>query len=71
MLNDVHSAHTVHLHWSTLSKHLEEQIQELRERNDGDHDPIRTAWLRGQIEALKGILALANPPARGEGVDPG
>lgn len=44
--------------WRKLNKHLEERLQALRARNDTELDPTATAKLRGEISAVKNILAL-------------
>lgn len=60
----------VHYTWGALSKHIEQRIDELRERIEGELDPIATATVRGQIRAFREILALAQPPARGHVANP-
>lgn len=40
-----------------------EQIARARERNDGDLDEAETATLRGEIKALKRLLALPSVSA--------
>lgn len=44
--------------WLKLEKHIEEQIDLRRRKNDGDLDQFATASLRGEIRALKKILSL-------------
>ena len=44
--------------WHTLTKYAEDRIQQLRLRNDGPHDAIVTADMRGRIQELKAFLAL-------------
>lgn len=46
--------------WQRLKAHLEEEIRIQRTKNDGDHDAIRTADIRGRIAQLKALLALGN-----------
>lgn len=66
-MNQVNSAQNVHLHWGSLSQFIEKQIDALRKRNDAVHlDPTETAYVRGQIQALKGILALPEQAAQEE-----
>lgn len=48
--------------WQKISKHLDERVQVLRARNDGDLDNIETAKLRGRIAAIKEIIALGEEP---------
>lgn len=51
--------------WRKLEEHLKQKLQNLRGQNDGEElDPIKTAFLRGQIKFTKGLLALGNeePP---------
>ena len=45
--------------WRRLTQHLEARLQALRERNDStSNDQNKTAAIRGQIAAVKEILAL-------------
>lgn len=47
------------LSWEKLRKHLDSEIQRLREVNDDVAlDPIKTAALRGQIQGLKNLRDL-------------
>lgn len=50
--------------WTRLRDHMEQRLQDLRGRNDGPLDQTETARVRGQIQAYKDILALAEfePP---------
>lgn len=41
---------------------MRDQLAELRQMNDGQLSPERTADLRGRIAQLKELLALADPP---------
>jgi hypothetical protein len=50
--------------WVKLEKHIKEQIEILRLRNDKDIDPIATAKLRGRIFELNNILNLATSDER-------
>jgi hypothetical protein len=43
--------------WAKISQYLTDRIQALREKNDGPHDPIATAQLRGEIGECKKLLA--------------
>lgn len=47
--------------WLKLKKHLEERLDVLRAKNDGDLDTTETARLRGRIAALKELIALEDP----------
>lgn len=44
--------------WTKIKTHLTVRLQTLREKNDGDLDPIQTAKLRGEIGECKKLLAL-------------
>ena len=46
--------------WGRLQAWLLDDIEQLRQRNDGDLDPVQTAQVRAQIRYAKKILALAN-----------
>ena len=48
--------------WKKLKLHMAEEIQRLREKNDGQHDDVATAKLRGRIAALKELSALDADP---------
>lgn len=48
--------------WLKLQAHMESELALLRERNDQDLDPIKTATLRGKASAVKAFLLLAEPP---------
>lgn len=55
--------------WTRLSAHLTERLRELRGRNDGPLNELETATLRGQINCLKGLIALGDdPPIDGYGI---
>ena len=56
--------------WKRLSQHVDERIDELRKLNDGPHDPVQTALIRGGIKELKKILALAEDVSAREAVSP-
>ena len=56
--NEIHSAL-----WKKLKAHMEVELNTLRMRNDGDHDPVATANIRGQIARLKALLSLEKPVA--------
>lgn len=47
--------------WQKIKAHYEGRLADLRARNDGPLDPIKTAKLRGRIEEAKQILSLASP----------
>ena len=58
-----------HPFWTRLSAHLTERLRELRGRNDGPLNELETATLRGQINCLKGLIALGDdPPIDGYGI---
>lgn len=44
--------------WVRLMGHFEDRLAKLRVRNDAPHDEVATASLRGEIRALRTILAL-------------
>lgn len=44
--------------WQKISAYLEDNLQRLRIKNDGDKSPEETAKLRGQIVAVKKFLAM-------------
>jgi hypothetical protein len=44
--------------WKKIKTHLTARLQTLREKNDGQLDPIQTAQLRGEIGECKKLLAL-------------
>lgn len=46
--------------WLKLKGHLEARLQRARVRNDGNLSPDETALVRGEIKALKGLLALGS-----------
>lgn len=50
--------------WTKLEKHIKEQIDILRLRNDKDADAVTTAKLRGRIFELNNILNLATSDER-------
>jgi hypothetical protein len=47
--------------WLRLQSHLEDMLADLREQNDNESTPERTAKLRGRIAAVKDFLALGKP----------
>lgn len=44
--------------WLKLKKHMQERVDVLRAKNDGDLDTTETARLRGRIAAIKELIAL-------------
>jgi hypothetical protein len=48
--------------WRKLVKHMDGKLADLRASNDGEHDALATAKLRGRIAALKELLALDAEP---------
>lgn len=50
--------------WKRLTQHLEERIAYWRQENDSPfHDQTKTTLMRGQIKAVKEILALQTSSA--------
>lgn len=47
--------------WKKLSAHYAHKLDMRRKDNDGNHDAIVTAKLRGRIEELVDFLALGKP----------
>lgn len=47
--------------WEKLKTHMQAELQTLRERNDHDLDPIKTATLRGKSAQVKAFLLLETP----------
>lgn len=48
--------------WSKLKKHLRARQELLRARNDDPNlDPTKTALLRGELRAIRNLLALESP----------
>lgn len=45
--------------WKRLTQELSAELQRLREMNDADMDPTRTASIRGQIKQVKNLLRRA------------
>lgn len=48
--------------WAKLQEHMEQQLADLRRRNDQDLDEIKTAKLRGRLLQIREFLLLASPP---------
>ena len=48
--------------WFKLNEFMTERIDTLRRKNDGMLDEITTASIRGEIRALKELVALATDP---------
>lgn len=55
--------------WEKLATHLTERIVLLRAKNDNRATDIETAWLRGQLQEAKAMLALGDE--KPEFVSPG
>lgn len=52
--------------WKAIEAWAAARLERARLKNDGDLDPTATAKTRGEIRALKDLLALAKPaPAPG------
>jgi hypothetical protein len=47
--------------WKRIEIELNERLTVLREKNDGNLDPLETSKLRGTIAAYKEIMAWAQP----------
>lgn len=47
--------------WQKLSAELTKRLDLLRQKNDGNHDPMETAKIRGQIAEVKTMLDWAKP----------
>lgn len=47
--------------WLRLRDHFADELAVLRMRNDYSHDAVETAFLRGQIDVFKRLLALDEP----------
>lgn len=57
--------------WRRLTQALQKQLERLRELNDEPfRDAVATAGLRGEIKAVKQILALGLEPSASEGAQP-
>ena len=50
--------------WLDVEKWAKREITRLREMNDNDLDTAETSSVRGEIKALKKVLALADKPAQ-------
>ena len=48
--------------WLSLERHMLQTLTDLRALNDTSLPPERTEKLRGRIEQLKALLALADEP---------
>lgn len=48
--------------WQRLRAYMERCIDDHRRDNDNDHDAAKTAYLRGRIAALNGLIALDRDP---------
>lgn len=50
--------------WRCIVERTEQRIADLRQRNDGELDPMATAKLRGRIAELKEfVLAMGKDPS--------
>lgn len=47
--------------WLKLQQHMEDRLDQLRQQNDGDLDPIATARVRGRVAMVKELLDLGRP----------
>lgn len=57
--------------WRAIRTYLNERLAKCREKNDKQLDADETARLRGEIAAIKDLLALPARPARVAKDDPG
>jgi len=48
--------------WKALVIRYESRLEDLRRKNDGDLNEIQTAKLRGRINEIRELLALAKAP---------
>lgn len=58
--------------WSAIANHLTSELARLRLANDTPRDLVETNLIRGEIRAVKSLLALANPeaPIQASNLDP-
>lgn len=47
--------------WHKIKTYAQKKIDTLRKNNDCAMDELKTAWLRGEISALKALLSAAEP----------
>lgn len=54
--------------WHKISRYLDRRLDRARKRNDQPLSPEDTALVRGEIKALKGLMALGQelPPVDGD-----
>lgn len=57
--------------WKRLTAHLEARLFELRKQNDSHMDLEQTASVRGSIDEVKRMLALADEVSAGSAITPG
>lgn len=57
--------------WKRFTKALRKELERLRELNDAQRDVVGTAATRGQIAAVKQILALAPQASASDSRQPG
>jgi len=50
--------------WMAVTKYCEARLEELRRDNDKDHDPTRTAKIRGRIAEIQKFLRAGEEPTR-------
>jgi hypothetical protein len=50
--------------WLAVTKYCETRLEELRRENDKDHDPVRTAKIRGRIAEVQKFLRAGEEPTR-------
>lgn len=49
--------------WQRLKEHLEKELETAQRKNEDEKlDPVQTAFTRGRIKTLRGLLALENAP---------
>lgn len=56
--------------WKQVEDWAKSRLDTARQRNDGNHDPVKTASIRGEIGLLKELLDLPNQGARVVQADP-
>ncbi len=52
--------------WKTIKDYAEQRIALLREKNDKNLDPVKTAQVRGALSELKNLAALDQPAPQTE-----
>lgn len=52
--------------WQKLQQHLESRLDIQRKKNDGNHDLVNTAKIRGRIAEIKSLLSLGDGDSDGQ-----